>query len=141
MKIAACIILSSLSFLIIYPSYAKETGTKTSTETVSVARALFTTGVADREPVDEIKGPNIHINKIYYFTEIKGMAGQTVNHRWEFNGKVMLEVPFNIGSNSWRVWSSKTLDPNWLGEWKVSVVDSTGKSIGENKFTYTNAGQ
>lgn len=102
----------------------------------SVARSAITTAVADREPVDSINKLGTDSNKIYYFTELKDMEGQQVTHRWEYNGKVMAEVPFQVGGSRWRVFSSKTLDNVWQGEWKVSVIDQSGGTLSVNTFNY-----
>lgn len=146
MKMLLLLLVFSISIALFSPLHAQKIspenpGAKTTTATGSVTRALFTTSVADREPVDEIKNLKNDANKIFFFTDIKGLAGQTITHRWEYNGQVMHEISFNIGASRWRVWSNKTLDPGWLGEWKVSVVDSTGNAIAESSFTYTKAGQ
>jgi hypothetical protein len=74
--------------------------------------------------------------RIYFFSELKDMANHKVTHRWEHSGKVMSEVSFDVGADRWRVFSSKTLDPSWTGEWKVSVVDESGNTLGTNTFTY-----
>lgn len=102
-----------------------------------VARAIFTTGVRDREPIDSISAMSSDNPKVYYFTEIRDMAGEMIKHRWEYNGEVMAEVSFYIGGPRWRVYSSKNLEPSWLGNWKVSVVDSSGSPLSENTFYYT----
>ena len=101
-----------------------------------VTRAVFTSNVKNHEPVDNISTLSNDITRICYFTEIRGMAGQTVVHRWEYKGKVLLEMPFKVGSSRWRAYSVKTLDPSWLGEWKASVVDASGSSLSVNTFTY-----
>jgi Protein of unknown function (DUF2914) len=101
-----------------------------------VSRAVFTSDVKDHEPVDSISTLDNDKTRICYFTEIRGMAGQTVVHRWEYKGKVLLEMPFKVGSSRWRAYSIKTLDPSWLGEWKASVVDASGSSLSVNTFTY-----
>jgi len=105
--------------------------------TGTIARSTFTTAVENREPVDSISKMGTDKNKIYYFTELKDMSGQQVTHRWEYNGKVMAEVPFQVGGSRWRVFSSKLLDDIWQGEWKVSVIDSNGGTLSVNTFTYT----
>jgi hypothetical protein len=104
-----------------------------------VARAVFSQEIQDREPADTITQLNNDQNKIYYFTELKGLSGQTVTHRWEYNGQVMAEVPFEIGGDRWRVYSSKTLDPVWIGQWKASVVDQSGATLSVNTFSYDSA--
>lgn len=104
-----------------------------------VTRAQFTSEVKNLEPLDSLMTLSNDKTRIAYFTEIQDMAGQTVIHRWEYNGKVMAEVPFKVGAARWRVYSTKTLDPSWVGEWKASVVDSAGSSLSVNTFTYTKA--
>ncbi|MEE8211638.1 MAG: DUF2914 domain-containing protein [Acidiferrobacterales bacterium] len=102
-----------------------------------VAHATLTTAVVDREPVDSISTLSNQVSQLYYFTEIQGMAGQTVTHRWEYNGKIMADVSFDIGGPRWRVYSSKKLQPGWLGDWKVSVVDAAGNALSVDTFFYT----
>lgn len=102
----------------------------------TVMRAVFTTDIEDHKPANIIFNLTNDKTRVWYFTEIKGMAGQTVIHRWEYNGKLMLEKPFKVGASHWRVYSSKTLDPSWLGEWKASTVDANGSSLSVNTFTY-----
>ncbi|GMQ91319.1 MAG: hypothetical protein BMS9Abin11_0627 [Gammaproteobacteria bacterium] len=104
-----------------------------------VARSAFTTSVDNREPVDNINSLENNQTKIYYFTELRNMQGQTVKHRWEYKGKIMAEVPFQINGSRWRTYSSKKLDPSWNGEWKASVVDEAGNTLSVNTFTYSKA--
>ena len=102
-----------------------------------VARAVFTSGVQNREPTDTITSISNDKNQIYFFTELSGLGGQTVVHRWEYQGKTMSEVKFNVGGPRWRVWSNKTLLPQWTGEWRVSIIDGEGNKVGEASFNYT----
>lgn len=101
-----------------------------------VTRSQLTRDIKDLEPVDTVSALTNEQTRIVYFTEIHDMAGQTVMHRWEFNGKVILEVPIKVGTSRWRVYSTKTLLPSWVGEWKVSVVDAAGGTLSVNTFTY-----
>ena len=102
----------------------------------TVARAVFTSGVNDREPTDTLSTLTNDATNITFFTELQGMEGQTVTHRWEHDNKVMAEVKFDVGGSRWRVFSSKRLDPSWTGEWKVSVVDANGGTLSASTFTY-----
>lgn len=113
--------------------------TPAAANTGTVARANFASDVQEREPIDKLNEMSNDNEKIFYFTELKDMAGQTITHRWEHNGKVVAEVPFEIGGNRWRIYSSKTLDPAWTGEWKASVVTSAGEELSANTFNYTAA--
>lgn len=102
----------------------------------SVVRSVFTTAVKDREPVDKLNNEKTHDNHIYFFTELRDMSGQTAIHRWEHNGKVAAEVKFQVRGPRWRVWSSKTFNPDATGEWKVSVINGAGEVISEDKVDY-----
>jgi len=102
----------------------------------TVARAQFTNAIQDREPVDKVSKLLNDKNRVYFFSEIKDAADQKITHRWEHDGKVMSETSFDVGGDRWRVYSSKNLDPSWTGEWKVSVVDEAGSTLGAGTFTY-----
>ncbi|TPW16669.1 MAG: hypothetical protein FD130_970 [Halothiobacillaceae bacterium] len=101
----------------------------------SVSRATFTRAVVNYEPVDQITHVT-NMNHIYFFTELKGFMGRTVFHRWFFNGAIVREDKFEVGGPRWRIWSSTTILPNLLGQWRVEVVDITGKIIREAIFDY-----
>jgi hypothetical protein len=95
----------------------------------SVARSTFTSGIQDREPVDQLTEVTTPSGKIYFFTELRDLDGQTVQHRWLYQGQVVAEVAFNVGGSRWRVWSNKSLQPDQLGTWTVEVVDGNGRVI------------
>lgn len=101
----------------------------------SIARSAFARAIVDREPVDEIAV--VTENRVYYFTELQGLEGQTVRHRWIYQGEVMADVEFMVGGPRWRVWSKKSLLPRWSGQWTVSVVDATGAVIQSETVQYS----
>ncbi len=103
---------------------------------VQVARAHFTTGVVDREPQNAIRTLSNDNVEVFFFSEILDAAGATIIHRWEWNGRVMAEVPFEVGGPRWRIFSSKKLEPSWLGEWTVSLVDVAGTVLGRETLRY-----
>lgn len=129
------LVISALSVLFLF--LGSETGALADQ---GVARAQFTSNVIDREPVDDVVELANDARQIYLYTELEGLAGTQVIHRWEWSGQVMAEVPFAVNGNRWRVWSKKSLDPLWLGEWKASIVDAEGKVLAEQMFTYTGLG-
>lgn len=95
----------------------------------SVQRALFTSNIEAREPVDELQEVEVTQERVYFFSELIGLEGQEVWHRWIYQGEVMAEVVFQVGGARWRVHSSKNLIPDWTGEWKVEVVDGSGRVL------------
>jgi hypothetical protein len=100
----------------------------------SVVRSIFTSAIDNREPTDKLEN-SAEANRIYYFTELRDMSGQTATHRWEHDGKVMAEVKFDVRGPRWRVWSSKSFAPGWAGDWKVSVLNGAGEMISEEMIT------
>ncbi len=100
----------------------------------SVVRSAFTTEIADREPLENLQNLTNENGKVMFFTELRDMSGQTALHRWEYEGKVMAEVPFKVRGPRWRVWSSKAMMPQWTGEWKVSVINGAGEVIAEKNL-------
>ncbi|MFQ5935982.1 MAG: DUF2914 domain-containing protein [Acidiferrobacterales bacterium] len=126
-----------LSIFVAVPLHATDTTNASVPPTEGwVARATLTTAMQEREPVDSVSSLSSDRTKLYYFTEIRDMTGQTVKHRWEYNGELKAEVEFHIGGPRWRVYSSKTLLATWIGDWKVSVVDASGKPLSVNTFVY-----
>jgi hypothetical protein len=91
-----------------------------------VARALFTTNVVDREPVDQVVSVGEDQESIYFFTDLRNLQGRVVIHRWEFEGEFMGEVRFKVGGPRWRAYSKKTLNPGVVGKWTVLVLDESG---------------
>ncbi len=91
-----------------------------------VARAIFTTAIVDREPVDQVVSVGPDLDSIYFFTDLRNLQGRTVKHRWEFDGQFMGEIEFKVGGPRWRVYSKKSLYPNESGKWTVLVLDESG---------------
>jgi hypothetical protein len=102
----------------------------------SVVRSIFTSSIQDREPIDKLDN-TAEAERVFYFTELRDMSGQTAIHRWEYDGKVMAEVKFDVRGPRWRVWSSKSFVPGWTGDWKVSVLNGAGETISEEMISLT----
>lgn len=103
----------------------------------TVARSIFTTLIDNREPVDKVKQVPPNTSDVFYYTELRDMAGQTAKHRWEYKGKVVAEVDFKVRGPRWRVWSKKSFQPGWAGDWKVSVLNGANEVISEEMIAFT----
>lgn len=106
----------------------------------NIARAQFTNGISKREPIDDIAGQltaaEQELKKLYYFTELQGLKGQTITHQWQYDNKVVAKVEFKVRGNRWRVYSSKYLKHYKKGTWQVIVKDEKGKLLETSQFTY-----
>ncbi len=102
-----------------------------------VSRAMFTIGVEDREPVLKVDSISSNsYNQISFFTELMDHEGDNVTHQWVYGGKVMFEKTFEVRGPRWRVWTSKTLLPEWTGLWSVNVLDQDRKVLATKSFDY-----
>lgn len=108
-------------------------------ESGKVATAVFTTSIVDGKPVDDLKAIGNSVKTVYFFTELKGLDGQTVTHRWSYAGRVMATARIEVDSDPYSAWSSTDLEPNWTGFWDVEVVDADDKVIKVGSFTYNHA--
>jgi hypothetical protein len=102
-------------------------------------RALFTTAIETREPIDRVDSLSTSTELVYFFTELIDLQGQTVTHRWKYRDEVKAEVPIAVGAPRWRAYSSKKLLPAWTGDWTVEVVDSSGAVLGARHLIYYRA--
>lgn len=102
----------------------------------TVQRAVFTTAINEREPVNIVGQLGNDVRRVYFFTEIVGMAGQTITHRWEHENEIRAEIRLRIDGDRWRVWSSKKFLPQWLGKWTVTVIDNGGNILATESMAY-----
>lgn len=126
------------------PAIAQEAQEAAPAETLAEqppsALAQFTTAVENREPIDQVTFVSNDVRKILFFSDLRGLAGRTVTHRWIYDGEVRAEVDFEVRGPRWRVWSSKELLEDWLGDWTVEIVTDDGEVIAAETFTYSAPG-
>ena len=102
-----------------------------------VARAIFTIGIDNREPVIQVNSIDSNsYTEISFFTELTDLQGHTVTHQWTYNAKIMFERSFEVNGARWRVWTSKKFLPEWSGTWTVNVLDSDRSVLTSKSFEY-----
>ncbi|MGD8784524.1 MAG: DUF2914 domain-containing protein [Thioalkalispiraceae bacterium] len=106
-----------------------------------VARAMFTTGIENREPIDRVLILENKATEIYFFTDLRRLQGKTIIHRWEYEGRVVNRKTFKVNGPRWRVYSLHKIDRNMLGRWTVIVTDETGCPLKAVIFEYIQAGE
>lgn len=129
----ACVMTGSLCAVHIA---AQEAAEETVEPSVTVNRAVFCTGVEEREPVGAAEEFPVDVGRIYCWTEL--MAAEppsTVTHVWYHDDTKLYEVPLEVNYERTRTWSYKTILPDWTGEWRVEVVGADGVVIG--RYTCT----
>jgi type II secretory pathway predicted ATPase ExeA len=98
-----------------------------------VTRMQLAARMQGREPGPPIDLP-VRLSKgqartIYFFTELHGLSGRTVLHRWERNGRIMQERQLHPTSQLWRAYTAMTIVGDMRGSWGVSAVDATTRNV------------
>jgi len=117
-------------------AFAEESETMASE---NVFEAVFTSAIADRQPIDHVLILTNDIQKIYFYTDIRNLSGTTITHVWEYEGHVVSEKSFDVGGPRWRVYSQKVLNPELTGIWSVTVMNGNGWPIHTEQFQYVTA--
>lgn len=105
----------------------------------AVLRAVLTRGIKQREPIDNLPD-QVYVDhrqsqQLYFFTELLGLKGHTIIHRWYYNDKQVAQLNLPIGSDRWRTYSSKTMPKQWLGAWRIEVLDQQFNLLKRHEFT------
>ena len=113
------------------PSAAQETPS-----TVKIEDAVVCQDVVDRAPVGSGEVFAKEINKVYCFCRVLGAQPNTlIIHNWYHNGSLKASVKLTVRSSNYRTWSSKTLLPEWDGEWMVEILSEDGTPMESIIFT------
>lgn len=97
----------------------------------SISEVKLGKGVVDREITEETSAFALEETGYLWMRVVDG-EGETITVTWA-TGDQAYAVNLNIGSNSWRTWSSKALHIS--GEWTVTVTDSAGATLHQSTLT------
>jgi len=126
-------------FLMVLPSHA--VGRICEPTTGKIARAMFTTQIDDREPIDRVLILENEFRQLYFFSDLRHLQGQTVKHRWEYEGRVVKEKVFRVQGPRWRVFSRNKMDKSMLGRWTVVITDKDDCPLKAVIFQYVKSNQ
>jgi hypothetical protein len=97
---------------------------------IQIEEAVVCQDVVDRTPVGSGDVFAKETQKVYCFSRVVGAAGETqVTHNWYYKGTLKSSVKLTVRSNNWRTWSSKTMMPEWTGEWMVEILSEEGTPL------------
>lgn len=120
------------------PAAADQTSAQPSTapSDVHLAEAVVCQDVVNRAPVGSGDVFAKEIPKVYCFTHVIGATpGTQLTHNWYYQGTLKASVKLKVGSSDFRTWSSKTMIPQWSGEWMVEILSADGKPMESIIFT------
>lgn len=96
------LLLSALCLFITTPAYSQDP---------EVTRAVFATGVENREPIEIITEFFATTGgTVYFFSELMNMEGQRFYHVWNKNGEEVYRFGGVAGSARWRTHSSMKVE-------------------------------
>lgn len=97
---------------------------------ITVSQAVVCQEIVDRMPVGSSDVIPAGTERVYCFTRIDGAQGETeITHNWYYKGALKASVVLPVRTSEWRTWSSKTLLPEWTGEWMVEVLSKDGTPL------------
>ena len=103
-----------------------------------ITRALLTSKIKNKEPVDIFTSPISIIKgkaiELYYYTEIINMKDQALYHHWIWGNKSIYTKKIKIGGNRWRASTSKLIQASKAGEWTVRLLNEDNIILNEIKF-------
>ena len=100
-----------------------------------MAVAAICKDVVDREPVDADTSFPVSLGKLYCYTKITGAKSPTqITHVWYFDGIERAGVELAVNSASWRTFSSKIIQFQEMGAWRLDVLDSAGTLLQTLQF-------
>ena len=97
---------------------------------ITVSQAVVCKEIVDRMPVGTGDVIPAGTERVFCFTRINGAQGETeITHNWYYQGALKASVVLPVRNSKWRTWSSKTLLPEWTGEWMVEVLSKDGTPL------------
>jgi len=97
---------------------------------LKVTQAELGKDVQNKKIVDTTSTFKVN-EKAYLWMRIKGGPADSITVTWK-TGDQSYPSKLNVGANSWRTWSYKTLYT--AGDWTVTVTDASGNSLKEMSF-------
>lgn len=105
-----------------------------------VRSVAMTRAVQDRIATDIDTIFQSNVGYLYFHTIINNPEDTaTIIHRWSHKGEFISQTEIKLGrSVRWRCWSRLALNPDWVGDWEASVLDSVGNFLTSTKFSIVN---
>jgi hypothetical protein len=104
--------------------------TRAMAQEITVAQAVVCREIVDRMPVGAGDVIPAGADRVFCFTQIDGIhEAAEITHNWYYQGSLKASVVLPVHASGWRTWSSKSLLPEWTGEWMVEVLSKDGTPL------------
>ena len=106
-----------------------------SQDILKVEQIAIAMAVEDRQPIGVSDVFADTVGTLYCFTEIRGIGeNTTVSQVWYHGENRMAEVKLSVRGYRWRTWSTKVMQAEWTGDWRVDVVSEDSKILKSKRF-------
>ena len=126
------------SCMIIVACFLALTGVGRAEEaTLKIVEMAVTTKVVKGKPIDSVHRISSQaVKALYCFTRVVGPADSngSIKHVWYHNNVQVTEQKLPVKGERWRTYSKKPVAPGDAGDWRVEVLDSTGRLLKTVKF-------
>lgn len=100
-----------------------------------IMRAMFTTGIRDNQPVNDLTVLVESRKRLFFYTELLGMANRRLQHRWYYNNQEVGVEDIVPRKQRWQVVSRMQLDDR-EGQWAVELVDEANTVLLRKELVY-----
>jgi hypothetical protein len=105
---------------------------------IKVTTADICKNVVDRQPVEPGGSFPVSVGKLYCYTKIENIQNSAkIVHTWYFGDTQRARVSLNINPPSWRTYSSKIIQTQEIGAWRVEILDTMGNLLETVRFETT----
>ena len=119
-----------LSLAAVFPAFAEG-------DDIRITEIVITSKIVKGKPIDSIKRLSSSTDKsLFCFTRSVAPAGTEtkIRHVW-YNGEEKAgEQELPVKGQKWRTYSKKLIRKGEVGDWRVEVLDSSGKLLKSVKF-------
>ncbi len=104
---------------------------------IRITEIVITSKIVKGKPIDSIKRLSSSTDKsLYCFIRSVAPAGTetTIRHVWYKGEEKAGEQELPLKGEKWRTYSKKLIRKGSVGDWRVEVLDSSGKLLKSVKF-------
>jgi len=104
---------------------------------ITITEIVITSKIVKGKPIDSIKRLSASTDKnLYCFTRTVAPTGtdNSIKHVWYKGDEKVGEYTLPVKGEKWRTYSKKSIPKGWAGDWRVEIVDNSGKLLKTVKF-------
>lgn len=101
-----------------------------------VLRVMFTTGIRDNEPVNNLSELTETKKLLFFYTDLAGMANRRLEHHWYYDNEQLAVEQIVPRQQRWQAFSRMQLHRR-EGLWAAELVNEDGQVMQRKELVYT----